>query len=243
LKHWRGQGRLVFLITNAPRPALIIRTQLDRLGLERSSYDAVVTSGDTAIAALKEQGVTSVGFIGTAADREALADEGLELLSDQDGADVACIGLPAGTRDLAGQDAVLRAMLVRGARLHCFNPDRVVQHGDTLELCAGAIADMYEAMGGQVCWYGKPYPAVYRRCLEMAAGMGASLSSERVIAVGDSLATDFLGAAQMGFAFVFVTHGIEAGKVEEFGAAELVRSYAAEQNLDVEPLVMVRELG
>src|SRR5262245_40490587 len=68
LEFWRGQGRLVFLLTNAPRPASIVQAQLDQLGLNRAAYDAIITSGDTGIAALREQGLTVVGFIGTAGD-------------------------------------------------------------------------------------------------------------------------------------------------------------------------------
>src|SRR6185369_9447346 len=106
----------------------------------------------------------------------------------------------------------LRALAGRRVRFHCFNPDRVVIHGGVAELCAGALADAYAAMGGAVSWYGKPYPAIYRHALNLAGNP----PKESVLAVGDSLVTDMLGAAREGFDAVFVQGGIHAG--EDFPA-------------------------
>jgi HAD superfamily hydrolase (TIGR01459 family) len=244
LERWRGQGRIVFLVTNAPRPASIVQAQLDQLGLNRAAYDAIVTSGDTGIAALHEQGLTEVGFIGTAGDRAALAETGLILLPGAQAKDVVCTGLPDGERDPGEEDAVLRDMLESGARLHCFNPDRIVLRGDRLDACAGAIAERYEAMGGTVLWYGKPYLPVYQRCLAKGSDLaGRSLACAEVVAVGDSLATDFTGAVRAGFDFVFVTHGIEGEQVDMLGAQELIRRFAEERDIRREPVAVVRELG
>lgn len=244
LERWRNQGRILLLITNAPRPASVVQAQLDQLGLNRAAYDAIVTSGGTGIAALREQGLSVVGFIGTAGDRAALAGTGLTLLPGADGRDVVCTGLPDGERDPSQQDVVLRDMLGRGARLHCFNPDRIVLRGERLDPCAGAIAERYEAMGGKVFWYGKPYLPVYQRCLATGSDLaGRSLVPADVIAVGDSLATDFTGAARAGFDFVFVTHGIEGEQVDALGAQELIRRFAEEQGIAREPVAVVRELG
>lgn len=244
LEHWRVQGAIVFLITNAPRPAPIVQAQLDRLGLGRKAYDALISSGDTGIAALKAEGLTSVGFIGTAGDRTALAETGLRLLDGAEGSDVVCTGLPDATRDATQEDEVLHVMRKRRARLHCFNPDRIVLRGDRLEPCAGAIAERYEAMGGEVVWYGKPYLPIYRRCLAMGSDLvGSALAPAEVVAVGDSLATDFVGAARAGVDFVFVTHGIEGEQVDAIGAQELVRRFAREHGIAAEPISVVKELG
>jgi len=244
LERWRGQGRIVFLITNAPRPASIVQAQLDQLGLSRAAYDAIVTSGDTGIAALREAGLTAVGFIGTAGDLVALAESGLTLLPGPEGKDVVCTGLPDGEWDPGEEDAVLCAMLGRSARLHCFNPDRIVLRGERLEPCAGAIAERYETMGGKIAWYGKPYLPVYQRCLANGSEVaGRSLAPADVVAVGDSLATDFVGASRAGFDFVFVTHGIEGEQVDALGARELIRRFADERDIRREPIAVVRELG
>lgn len=245
LERWRGQDRIVFLITNAPRPAPVVQAQLDRLGLSRAAYDAIITSGDTGIAALRAQRLTSVGFIGTAGDRVALEGCGLTLRAGPEGKDVVCTGLPDGTSDASEEDAVLREMLEHGARLHCFNPDRIVLRGERAEQCAGAIAERYEAMGGDVAWYGKPYLPVYERCLAEGSQLaGRVLSSTEVVAVGDSLATDFVGAARAGFDFVFVTHGIEGEQVDALGARELIRRFGDDHGPGLrDPVAVVRELG
>lgn len=245
LELWRSQGRIVLLVTNAPRPAGDVQALLDRLGLSRSCYDAVISSGDTGIAALLGEGVSEVGFIGRADDRTALAGSGLKVLPGPDGPDVVCTGLRDRDGDPADEDEVLRAMLARRARLHCFNPDRVVLHGEAMESCAGAIAERYEAMGGTTAWYGKPYQPIYERCLAMASNItGRAIPATSVVAIGDSLATDFVGAARAGFDFVFVTHGIEGQEVESVGAGTLIERFAAERGVDLpEPIAVVSELA
>jgi HAD superfamily hydrolase (TIGR01459 family) len=92
--------------------------------------------------------------------------------------------------------------------MHCLNPDRLVMRGGVPEACAGAIADLYAMLGGPVTWYGKPFAAIYRHALHLA---GDPPKGE-VLAVGDGLQTDMLGAARMGFDAVFVTGGIHAGE-------------------------------
>jgi HAD superfamily hydrolase (TIGR01459 family) len=242
---WREQGRIVLLITNAPRPAAAVEMQLDRMGLNRATYDAVITSGDTGLAALRAAGRDRVGFIGTASDRVVLEATGLDLLEGSEGDDVVCTGLRDGSSDATDEEGALRAMLARSARLHCFNPDRLVHRGGVAEPCAGAIAELYEAMGGRVAWYGKPYPPIYARALEVAAELaGRAFGASQTVAVGDSLATDFTGAAKAGFDFVFVTHGIEGSKVAAIGAEQLLAEFAADQGIDLPaPIAVVSRLG
>jgi HAD superfamily hydrolase (TIGR01459 family) len=104
--------------------------------------------------------------------------------------------------------AELEQWAARGVRLHCLNPDRVVVRGGVTEPCAGAIADLYESLGGAVSWYGKPHAAIYRHALSI----GGNAPIAQVLAVGDGLPTDILGAARLGIDAVFVTGGIHAGE-------------------------------
>ena len=92
--------------------------------------------------------------------------------------------------------------------LHCLNPDRIVIHGDERMICAGALADAYEALGGRVCWYGKPHVATYDHALRL----GGSPPKAAVLAIGDGLKTDVLGAANYGIDCIFVEGGIHAGE-------------------------------
>jgi HAD superfamily hydrolase (TIGR01459 family) len=235
LARWRRDGRIVLLLTNAPRTAAAVRAQLDDFGVDRAAYDDVITSGDVGLAALRAEGRDRVGFIGNAVDRETMTAAGLTLLDEWEG-DVVCTGFDETRRNSEDYRPALTAMRARGARLLVFNPDRIVLRGGVAEPCAGALGDIYEAMGGGVDWFGKPYPGVYQRCLVRAEQLaGHPIEGTEVLALGDGLATDYLGAAQAGFDFVFVTGGIEGKKVAAAGAERLLAEFMRERGLAAWP--------
>ena len=205
LREWRGEGRCVVLITNAPRTAGAVEAQLARIGLERECWDYVATSGEAGIEALNAL-AKPVGFAGTLADREILVGSGVEISGTDDFTDLACTGLEESRPKVEDYAEDLERWVDRDVHMHCLNPDRLVIRGGVPEACAGAIADAYEMLGGRVTWYGKPHAAIYLHALHRA---GDSPRDE-VLAVGDALQTDALGAARMGFDFVFVTGGIHA---------------------------------
>jgi HAD superfamily hydrolase (TIGR01459 family) len=245
LSQWRAEGRIVLLLTNAPRTAAAVRRQLENMGLTAASYDGIVTSGDTGIAALNARGLDNVGFIGTATDRRVLEEAGLRLREGPVGNAVVCTGLTENRPHPRDYDDDLDGMRARDAWFLCFNPDRMILRGDVSEPCAGAIAERYEAMGGKVSWYGKPYAPVYERALSMAGEIRQrTVDRSEVLAIGDGLATDILGAAQAGLDFVFVSGGIEAAKVESEGAEALMARFAAERNLTLPmPIATVSRLA
>jgi HAD superfamily hydrolase (TIGR01459 family) len=207
LQKWRGEGRTVVLITNAPRTADAVEQQLHRIGLPRDAWNAISTSGEAGITALLALG-RPVGFIGTDEDRAILQGRGVPFLGLQEAHDIACTGLFAHLPAPEEHHALLGEAAARDAVLHCLNPDRIVVRGGVTEPCAGALADLYEALGGRVEWYGKPHETIYRHAL----GLGGNPAPDQVLAVGDSLQTDVLGAARMGFDCLFVTGGIHAGE-------------------------------
>ena len=217
LRQWRADGRFVILITNAPRTADSVEAQLQRIGLPRDAWDGIATSGEAGIEALNALG-QPVGFVGTVADRAILEGRGVEIADDENFTDLACTGLEAARPDVAEYRGELERWARRDVCLHCLNPDRVVVRGGVAEPCAGAIADVYEGLGGRVAWYGKPYQAIYRHALHLAGNPTA----DQVLAVGDAVRTDALGAALMGFDFAFVACGIHAGEPfpEDFAANE-----------------------
>jgi HAD superfamily hydrolase (TIGR01459 family) len=214
LRQWREQGRCVVLITNAPRTAEAVEQQLARIGLPREAYDAVATSGEAGIEALLALG-KPVGFVGTQGDREILEGRGVVIADDEDFTDLACTGVTELRPRPEDYSADLERWVERDVHMHCLNPDRLVMRGGVAEACAGAIADIYQMLGGRVTWYGKPFPAIYRHALHLAGDP----PQDEVLAVGDGLQTDILGAARMGFGTVFVTGGIHAGEPfpEDFG--------------------------
>ena len=206
LRRWRAEGRLVLLITNAPRTAEAVERHLAKLGLPGDAWDAIATGGDAGIEGLTALG-RAVGFVGTASDRSILESEGVRLTDADDFTDVAVIGFDVRRPGVEDYAADLRRWLKRGVRMHCLNPDRVVVYGGRNIPCAGMIADAYETLGGAVSWYGKPFAPIYRRALQLAGDP----PREAVLAIGDGLQTDILGAARMGFDAVFVTGGIHGG--------------------------------
>jgi len=216
LRQWRREGRFVVLITNAPRTAQAVERQLARLGLPSDAYDAVATSGEAGIQALNALG-KPVGFLGTAADREILEGRGIRISETQDFTDLACAGLEEARPDVEDYRADLERWATQDVHMHCLNPDRMVVRGGIPEPCAGAIADLYQDLGGRVTWYGKPHPPIYRHALNVAGDPPA----DEVLAVGDALRTDILGAARMGFDTVYIAGGIHAGEQfpDDFAAA------------------------
>ena len=215
LKHWRDQGRCVVLITNAPRTAEAVEAQLAFIGLPSDCRDAVATSGEAGIEALNTLD-RPVGFVGTAGDREILEGRGVEISDADDFTDLACTGFEEARPNVEDYVEDLERWATRDVHMHCLNPDRLVVRGGVPEPCAGAIADAYEMLGGRVTWYGKPHAAIYAHALHHAGNP----PKDEVLVVGDALQTDALGAARMGFDFVFVQGGIHAGEPfpEDFAA-------------------------
>ena len=232
LRQWRDEGRCVALITNAPRTAGAVEQQLARIGLPHDAYDFVATSGEAGIEALNALS-EPVGFIGTAGDRAILESRGVRIAEDADFTELACTGIMEGRPRPEDYAADLERWAERDVHMHCLNPDRVVVRGGVLEACAGAIADLYQGLGGRVTWYGKPYEAIYRHALHRAGNPPQS----EVLAVGDGLRTDVLGAARMGFDAVFVSGGIHAGE-------PFPETFAAENGLvDWRPVAVVDGLA
>jgi len=232
LTQWRGDGRCVVLITNAPRTADAVEQQLARIGLSRDAFDFVATSGEAGIEALNALG-GPVGFVGTAGDRTILEGRGVRISDDQDFTDLACTGTMEGRPDLQDYWPDLERWAVRDVHMHCLNPDRVVIRGGVPEACAGAIADLYQGLGGRVTWYGKPHEAIYRHALHRAGDP----PRDEVLAIGDGLQTDILGAARMGFDTIFVTGGIHAGE-------PFPEDFAFQSGLgDWEPVAVVESLA
>ncbi|HET8534274.1 MAG TPA: TIGR01459 family HAD-type hydrolase [Sphingomicrobium sp.] len=207
LRRWREDSRRTILITNAPRTAEAVAGQLRQLGLDEDLWHGIATSGDAGIDRLKRC-ERPVGFIGTSADRAILEGQGVRISEDADFDNLACSGLDGVRRTVEAYRPEVEPLARLDVLMHCLNPDRVVIRGGVAEPCAGAIADLYIELGGRVEYYGKPFPAIYDHALRLAGDPDAA----EVLAIGDGLNTDILGAARMGFGCVYVTGGIARGE-------------------------------
>jgi HAD superfamily hydrolase (TIGR01459 family) len=219
LTRFRRQGGTVILITNAPRPSDVVMTVLDSLEVPRSAYDAIVSSGDVTRAIIAARAGQSAFHIGP--ERDLPIFEGLDApLAPVESADyVLCSGLFDDTTE-SPQDyaALIAAMRERDLPMVCANPDVVVERGDKLVYCAGAIADLYAVAGGSVLYAGKPYRPIYEQARDTARSVrGRETEPARLLAIGDSVRTDLEGAAAFGIDCLFVTGGIHA---EELGGRD-----------------------
>jgi HAD superfamily hydrolase (TIGR01459 family) len=204
----------VVLISNAPRPSAPVIEQLDGLKVPREAWSAVVTSGDATRALLAQRAPGPVWVVGPERDKALFEGLPLEFAGPEDAAFICCTGLQDDETETP-QDYVetLAGAAARKLDMICANPDRVVQKGDRLIYCAGALADVYERMGGPVIMVGKPYAPIYDLALSEAAGGGAPLDPRRVLAIGDALATDLKGAAEQGLDALFVAAGIHGAEL------------------------------
>jgi HAD superfamily hydrolase (TIGR01459 family) len=217
---FRNRGGTAILITNAPRSGDAVARILDRFNVPRDAYDAITSSGDVTRGIVASRLAQAVFHLGP--ERDLSIFTGLEVkFAPLETADyVVCSGLfddttetPDSYRDM------LAAMRSRALFMVCANPDVVVERGDTLVYCAGALADAYAALGGEVLYCGKPHAPIYDAALARAAALrGATVPArQRVLAIGDSVRTDLKGAAAFGLDYIFVTSGIHAG---EYGSRE-----------------------
>ncbi|MDR3462743.1 MAG: TIGR01459 family HAD-type hydrolase [Beijerinckiaceae bacterium] len=215
LRRFRRGGGTVVLITNAPAPAKNVIGRLATLGAPQDFYDAVATSGDVTATLIAEAGCPPVYNIGPAGELDLYQEAARLGPRAPDLVDVAAAGLAVAigvSQDpgvqLEDYDASLRALQVRGLVMICANPDIVVEVGDRMEYCAGAIAERYEAMGGTVIQAGKPFPAIYERALRLVRDKIADVPRHRILAIGDAMHTDMQGAHDQGFDALFITSGI-----------------------------------
>jgi len=205
------RGRVV-LISNAPRPSSAVIPQLDGLRVPRSAWSRFVTSGDATRAALAERAPGPVWVIGPERDEALFQGLDLRRSGPREARFICCTGLIDDEREQpADYLERLRGPAARGLEMICANPDRVVQKGDRLIYCAGAIADVYAGLGGPVVMEGKPYRPIY----DLALAETGAADERRVLAIGDGIPTDVMGASSRGLDCLFVAAGIHIGDVSD----------------------------
>jgi HAD superfamily hydrolase (TIGR01459 family) len=244
LMRMRAGGGAVVLITNSPRPSDQVGRQLERLHVPRETYDAIVSSGDVTRSVIEGRRGETLYHLGPERDRSVFGGLTVRLAPLESADYVVCTGLE--DDDVETPDDYrgrLELMLKRRLFMVCGNPDVVVERGPRLVYCAGALADLYVTMGGEVLYAGKPYRPIYDMALKKAeAATGRSVALERVLALGDSVRTDLKGAHELGLDFLFVTAGIHAeelGGRERPDAAALKAVFAAAGET---PKAMMRQL-
>lgn len=231
LSRFRAQGGTVVLVSNAPVPQAQVARMLASRLVPETTYDAIVSSGDIALAHVAAKGFDAVYCIGPR-DRDAALFDALPArrTSLAKAEAIVCSGLTDDRTETAeSYREVLDAALERSLPFVCANPDLVVDVGGKLYLCAGAIADLYAHMGGAVFWAGKPHPSAYGTALEVAQRLRQSdVPANRILGIGDALRTDLKAAQGAGVDGLFIAGGIHRHDVmtgHEIDAGKLVKLF------------------
>lgn len=243
LQHIGDLGKPAVLLSNAPRRAAVAVAALRAMGISDGLYSGIMTSGEATHRALAQRSDpwfaelgTKVFHLGPERDRNVIEGLGLERMEN---AAVAQFVVNTGPDDLGGPkevsdyEQVLQDCRLAGLPMICANPDLEVIRGGVRVICAGALAQRYEAIGGIVFWLGKPDPAIYAPVLELL-----DVPLGRVLAVGDALRTDIAGAQAAGIDSCWVLGGIHGAELDH----DPTRVEAAAKAADLAPVACVPSL-
>jgi len=208
------------LLTNAPRPNYAVKSFLEKLGMEKEIRDHVFTSGEAALNYLKKN-LSDESFFHIGPPRDFDLFEGFKKnkLKSLERCDyILCTGLfDNHDKDLKYYKDLFENNLEK--KMICTNPDLIVDRGGTRELCAGSVAMVFAKMGGEVVYFGKPYPEVYNQSIDNR--------NKKILSIGDNLNTDIKGANLLNFDSLLISNGVHKKEIEEKGIEKISKSYEA----------------
>ena len=210
LERWRRERGPVILVSNSPRPSRDVVIQLDSLGVPRGAWSDLVTSGDATRAMLAARAPGPANCIGPERDSSLYDGVGLSFSTILEARFIVCTGPTDDENDVPGDySEIFKLGIARGIEMICANPDRLVQRGDRLIYCAGALADLYRELGGSVSMAGKPYSPIYDLSFARVRDILARTADRRrVLAIGDGVQTDMAGANEQGLDALFIATGV-----------------------------------
>ena len=222
LQSYRARGGTVVLVTNSPKPRIGVEAQLKHFGVPDDAWDSIATSGDSARAAMF-QGVVGkrIYFIGLPHDLPFF--DPIQVVSDPveitrvslDQAEgIVCTGPFDGAFDPTVLLPELRFGQQKALKLLCANPDLVVDRGTRREWCAGAVAQLYQDIGGQSLYFGKPHAPIYDLARKRLKALGKALPDSAILAIGDGAQTDISGARDASIDALFITGGLAAQETQ-----------------------------
>jgi HAD superfamily hydrolase (TIGR01459 family) len=222
LVEFRRTRGAVLMLSNAPRPgADVVRLLGSVYGVRPDAYDAVLTSGDATRTELISRATTHapvlIHHIGPERDHPLIDGLQIRRVPLEQAELILCSGpFNDETETPADYRATFERAIAQKLAMICANPDLMVERGPKLIYCAGALAQLYEEMGGKVIYFGKPHRPIYelaaRRLNEIK---GKEIAPSKILAIGDGLHTDIKGANEFGIDILLVTAGLH---VAEFGS-------------------------
>ncbi len=230
LRALHDAGKRIVLLSNAPRPGHAVRDELLKYGLKPELYDELITSGDLTQAALRNRDDAWHARLGRryyhlGPERSQSLLEGIE--GEAVPLEAAEYLLVSGVFDDETEQAedyrdFLKQCLARDLPLVCANPDKVVMRGARIIPCAGAVADLYECLGGDVVRHGKPYPDAYDTALRHAG----NIALDRSVMIGDTFHTDIAGGCAVGMDTIWIAGGVHLDDVRPAGSPTMDRDQA-----------------
>ena len=208
------------LLTNAPRPNNVVKSFLEKLGMKKEIRDHVFTSGEAALNYLKNNMLDKIFFhVGPSRDFDLFKDFEKNKSNTLEKCDyILCTGLfEDHDEDLKFYKNLFEKKLEK--KMICTNPDLIVNRGNKRELCAGSVAMVYEKMGGEVIYFGKPYPEVYNQSIDN--------KNKKILSIGDNLNTDIKGANLLNFDSLIISNGIHKDEIKKNGIEKTSKSYEA----------------
>jgi len=201
----QNKKKVIFL-TNAPRPSKDVKKFLLNLKINEELLDNVFSSGEAAMLSLKEKKYGEFFFhLGPEKDDTIFFNIKEKKTSIEKCNFILCTGVvDSYEEDLSYYRKLLKSHTSK--KLICTNPDLIVHRGDSVEYCAGTIAKIFESLGGQVVYFGKPYKEIYKMCFS---------ENEKVIAIGDNLNTDIKGANNMNIDSIFISSGVHRSEFKQ----------------------------
>ena len=206
------------LLTNAPRPISSVKNFLEKMGLDKEIREHVFTSGEAALNYLKKNLLNKTFFhIGPPRDFDLFKDFEKNKSNDIEKSEYfLCTGLFENKeKDLEFYKNLFEKNLKK--KMICTNPDLIVDRGVTRELCAGSVAMVFEKMGGDVIYFGKPYPEVYNQSINN--------KNKKILSVGDNLNTDIKGANLLNYDSLIISNGIHKDEIKKNGIEKTAKSY------------------
>jgi HAD superfamily hydrolase (TIGR01459 family) len=227
----KNSKKIVFL-SNAPRPSAKVVDFLLKMKMDKKYLANVMTSGEAAMSAINQNKFGKKFFhLGPPRD-SSIYKKVKDCKTNIDDCDfILCTGLfdednndtnkpQLHENDLNYYKNFLTKHISK--KLVCTNPDLTVHRGSNEEYCAGYIAKIFEELGGEVIYYGKPHEEIYHMCFNL---------DEKVLAIGDNLRTDIKGANNLNIDCVFISEGVHRNEYNDFSELEsLLKKYKVKAN-------------
>ena len=208
------------LLTNAPRPNNSVNLFLEKMGMKKEIREKVYSSGEASLSYLKKNFLDKKFFhLGPPRDFDLFLDfKKDKTVEIKKSFYLLCTGLfEEQSDDLNYYRELLKEHINK--KMICTNPDLIVDKGKKRELCAGSVALVFEKMGGEVVYFGKPFPAVYNQSIDN--------KNKKILSIGDNLNTDIKGANLLSYDSLLISNGIHKNEIKENGIEKISKSYEA----------------